>query len=143
MTNLILALLPIGMILVVSELLWRKQVLFGERGRKFIHILAGMYIAFWPNIIPSDGIAILGLMALVFLLYSRRMPIFHAVYTKERKTYGELFFALAIILCALYAKEPWIFTTAILFLAAADGAAAVFGKLYGTNNTYAVFGSRN
>lgn len=143
MVNLLLALVPLGVILVSSELLWRKKMIFGERGRKFVHVLAGVYMAFWTKILPLDGIAVLGLMAFVFLLYSRFSPIFHAVYTHDRRTYGELFFALAILVCALLASEPWIYTTAILFLAVADGGAAVFGKLLGKKNSYNVFGSKD
>jgi dolichol kinase len=100
-------------------------------------------MAFWPLFLPLDGIAIIGLMALVFLVYSRFSPIFHAMYVTDRKTYGELFFALAITVCAVFAKEPWIYTTAILFLAIADGGAALAGRLYGKSNAYFVFGFKN
>lgn len=143
MMHLLLAVLPVGVVLLLSEYLWRKKVLKGELARKFIHILAGAYIAFWPLYLPLDGIFILGCAALVFLIYSRFLPIFHAVYAVKRRTYGEIFFALAIVLCALLATEDWIFTTAILFLSIADGGAAVSGKIWGKSTTYRVWHKSN
>jgi dolichol kinase len=139
MIHLLLAVIPVGIILLASEYLWRKKIIRGEKARKFIHILAGVYIAFWPLYLPMDGIFILGCIALTFLVYSRFSPIFHAVYGVRRKTYGELFFALAIIICSVVATETWIFTTSILFLSIADGGAAVAGKLWGNNNSYKVW----
>jgi len=139
MLKILLATVPVGIILVLSEYLWRKKIIRGEKARKFIHILSGAYIAFWPLYLPLDGIFVLGCVALTFLIYSRFSPIFHAVYGVKRKTYGELFFAASIVLCALIATEPWIFTTAILFLSIADGGAAVAGKLWGKKNSYKVW----
>jgi dolichol kinase len=141
MFNILFALVPVGIILVTSEYLWRKKVLKGERARKFIHILAGIWMAFWPFYIPFDGIFILGCVALTFLIYSRHSHIFKAIYTVKRRTYGEIFYALAIIICSFYGQEPWVFTVSILLLALADGAAAVVGRHWGFNNQYKVFGA--
>jgi dolichol kinase len=139
----LLAVLPIGFILLFSEYLWRKNIIKGERARKFIHILAGVWIAFWPFYIPFDGIFILGCMALVFLLYSRYSHVFGAIYAVKRRTYGEIFYAIAILFTSYYAQEPWIFTVSILLLALADGGAAVAGRLWGLNSEYLVFGRKS
>lgn len=141
--SLLLAMLPVSGVLILSEYLWRKRLIAGERGRKFIHILSGIWMAFWPFYLPFDGIFMLGCAALTLLLYSRFTHLFHAIYAVKRKTYGELFFALAIIVCAYVGKEPWVFTTSILLLALADGAAAVVGRFWGIHNQYLVFGSKN
>jgi len=141
--QLLLATVPIAVVLTASEYLWRKQYIAGERGRKFIHILSGVWMAFWPFYIPFDGIFMLGCAALTLLLYSRFTNLFHAIYAVKRKTYGELFFALAIIMCAYFGREAWIFTTSILLLALADGGAAVIGRFWGITNQYLVFGSKN
>ena len=142
MMNLILALAPIGIILVVSEILWRKKIIKGERARKFIHILSGIWIAFWPLYIPFDGIFILGCVALALLIYSRVTSLFHAIYAVKRKTYGEILYAVAIIVCAYFAKADWIFTVSILLVALADGGAAIAGRYWGLSNQYYVFGTK-
>lgn len=143
MLNILFAVVPIGIVLLLSEYLWRKKVIRGERARKFIHILAGIWMAFWPFYLPFDGIFILGCVALTFLLYSRYTQLFGAIYAVKRRTYGELFYALTIIICSYYGQEPWIFTVSILLLAIADGGAAVVGRLVGKKNEYKVFGKNN
>jgi dolichol kinase len=143
MFKILFAIVPIGIILLVSEYMWRKKIVKGERARKFIHILTGVWIAFWPFYIPFDGIFILGCMALVFLLYSRYSHVFGAIYAVKRRTYGEIFYAVAIIFCSYYGQEPWIFTISILLLALADGGAAVAGKIWGHNSKYLVFGRQS
>jgi phytol kinase len=136
--KLIFALGPIGVVLILSEILWRKKLIKGERARKFIHVLAGSWMAFWPFYLPFDGIFILGCAALTLLIYSRITTLFHAIYAVKRKGYGDIIYAVSIIICALLAKEDWVFTIAILLLALADGAAAVVGRLWAKKN-YHVF----
>jgi dolichol kinase len=137
------ALAPVGIILVASEFLWRTKRVKGERARKFIHILAGIWMAFWPFYIPFYAISMLGFIALIILLYSRKTRLLSSIYDVSRRTYGELLFALAIALCGLLASADWIFTTAILYLALADGTAAVVGRFWGIRNTYFVFGNKH
>lgn len=141
--NLLLALAPVGAILVVSEILWRLSWIRGEKARKFIHILAGSWMALWPVYIPFDGIFVLGALALTLLLYSRFTKLFHAIYAVKRRTYGEIFYAIAIMSVAFLAREPWVFTVAILLLAVADGGAAVVGRYWGIKNQYLVFGKES
>ena len=141
--NLALALVPVGIILFFSEFLWQKKIIIGERARKFIHILAGTWMAFWPLYLQFDGILILGCIALTLLIYSRITKLFHAIYSVNRKTYGDIFFAVGIVVCAYLGQESWIFITSILLLALADGGAAVIGRYYGLKNQYLVFGNKN
>lgn len=140
MIQVAIALLPIGMILLSSEMLWRKKVIKDEIARKFIHILAGCWMAFWPYYLPFDGIFILGCVALTLILYSRFTRLFHAIYAVKRRTYGDIFFAMAIVICAYLSQADWVFTVSILLLALADGTAAIVGQLWGKGNTYFVFG---
>jgi dolichol kinase len=143
MIKILIALLPIGFILLTSEVLWRKKIVKGERARKFIHILAGVWMAFWPHYLPFDGIFILGTFAFTLLLYSRFTHLFHAIYAVKRRTYGEIFFAMAVLGCSYLGREPWIFTVSILLLALADGGAAVVGRFWGLKNQYLVLGHRS
>ena len=67
----------------------------------------------------------------------------HAIYAVERRTYGDIFFAVSIALCALLAEASWIYGIAILIMAVADGGAAVVGRLWGQSNLYFVFGLKS
>jgi dolichol kinase len=139
-TKLFIALTPVGVVLLLSEVLWRKKIIKGERARKFIHVLAGVWIAFWPIYIPFDGIFVLGSVMLAMSLYSRATKLFHAIYAVKRKTYGDILYSVAILCCAYVGREPWIFTISILLLAVADGGAAIAGRLWGMRNQYRVMG---
>lgn len=143
MIFILFALAPIAIVLVASELLWRRGVLRGERARKFIHVLAGSWVAFWPYYIPLDGIVVLSVAMLTLTIYSRATKLFHAIYAVKRKTYGDIIYALGLLLCAYLGTEPWVFTVSVLLLALADGGAAVVGRLYGKRSTYLVFGSKH
>ncbi len=138
-----MALIPVGIILLLSEYLWRKKIIKGERARKFIHILAGIWISFWPFYLPFDGIFILGCVSLTLLLYSRSNHVFQAIYAVKRRTYGEILYAVTIIICSYIGAEPWVFTVSLLLLALADGGAAVVGRFAGINNQYLLFGRKS
>jgi dolichol kinase len=140
--KLLFALGPVGVTLLLSEYLWRKKILKGERARKFIHILSGVWIAFWPFYIPLDGIFVLGAAMCTLLVYSRLTNLFHAIYDVRRRTYGDIFYALGFMACAFFGREDWIFTVSVLLLALADGGAAVVGRFWGRSNSYLVFGSK-
>ncbi len=140
--RILLAVVPVGIVLLCSEYVWRREILKGERARKFIHILAGVWMAFWPYYVGFDGIVMLGTFAFTLLVYSRMTSLFHAIYAVKRRTYGELFFAVAVVVCAYVSKEPWVFMTSMLLLAVADGGAAVVGRVWGVSNQYKVFGTK-
>jgi dolichol kinase len=140
MFKILLALAPVAIILLLSEFLWRKKIVKGERARKFIHILAGTWMAFWPQYLSFRSIIILGSFAIVLLIISRLMHLFHAIYAVKRRTYGDVLFAVAIVLCGLAGQEQWVFSVSILLMALADGGAAVVGRFWGIYNQYFVFG---
>lgn len=144
MFNLVLALAPVAIITISSELLWRAKVLRGEKARKFIHILSGIWIAFWPYYLPFDGVFILGCLALTVILYSKATRLFHAIYAVKRRTYGDVLFPIAIIFCAYLGVAEWVFTLSILLMAFSDGVAALVGSYLSKNNVYyKVFGLKS
>ncbi len=135
----LLASVPILVILVASQRLWNNKQLRGERARKFVHILAGTFIAFWPFFLDWELIQLLSLLLLVVTALSYRFNIFKAIHGVERRTWGEMLFALAIGVVALLAPNRAIFCAAVLHLALADGVAALVGGKYGRKNSYMVF----
>lgn len=137
----ILLLLPLAVIGLSSEYLWRKKILRGEGGRKFVHILSGVWIAFWPYFVSYETIQVLALVLVIILFLSRFVGIFHAVHDVKRPTAGELFYPLTILACALLGPEEWIFAVAMLYLAIPDGLAAIVGTRYvKPKRFYKIFG---
>jgi hypothetical protein len=55
----LIAVIPLFAFGLVAEQLWRKKIMQGELGRKLVHILFGIWIAFWPYYITDKEIIIL------------------------------------------------------------------------------------
>jgi dolichol kinase len=99
--------------------------------RKFIHILAGSFIAFLPFWIDYSWIIVMAIGFVAVNLANRYRHFFHAVYKVKRNSWGEVLFSIAVLICALIGPSPWIFAAAILHVSLADGLAAVTGIYLG------------
>lgn len=136
----IFSLLVVFGLVVFGEYLWRTHKLKGEIGRKFIHITVGSFVAFWPIYMSFRSVQLISMAFLLVVLASKYFNVFKAIHTIDRKTWGDVMFAVGIGLTALLTKSTWVFAAAILHLSLADGLAAVIGKRYGRTNGYKVFG---
>ncbi len=140
MHDIALAVLPVFALLVLTEVLWRNNSLRGESARKFIHIVVGSYVAFWPFLISFETIQLVSAAFLIVIGISLRFHIFKAIHGVARKTWGEVLFAVGIGLIAVLTNEPWVFTACILHMSVADGFAALAGKRWGKSTRYKVLG---
>ncbi|HKL89202.1 MAG TPA: hypothetical protein VJ884_09365, partial [Salinibacter sp.] len=109
-----------------------------ETTRKGVHVLMGgvtltfpwLFDAFWP-------VALLGGLAAAALFAVRTMPGLQAnvgrvLHDVERPSYGELYYAGAIVLLFfLSGGDPVLYGVPILLLGLADPAAALVGLRYG------------
>lgn len=127
-------------ILLLSELGWRKHWLHGEVGRKFVHVTVGTFVAFWPYFLGWTEIRLLSLAFFVVVLTTMHLGLFRAIGSVQRPTYGEIFFALSVGLLTLITESKGVYAAAILQMALADGFAAIVGGRYGTQNKYHLFG---
>lgn len=137
-----LTVLLVFLILVMSEIWWRRQNVHGEFSRKFVHILVGSFVAFWPYFLTREEILFLSAAFIVVVLVSKRLNIFSSIHTVQRPTNGELFFALMVGALAVANVHPHIFTASLLVMSLADGFAAVFGTRFGRGNSYVILGAR-
>src|SRR4051812_4841225 len=130
----ILSVIAVLVILVVSEIGWRRHWLRGEIGRKLVHILVGSFVAFWPYFLSWNQIRFLSLAFLAVVLISNYFKIFHAVHSVQRPTFGEVFFAITVGLLTFVTDDKAIYTTALLQMSLADGIAALVGTHFGRDN---------
>ncbi len=133
------AVLAVFIILVGSELWWRKRVVHGEFSRKFVHITVGSFVAFWPFFLSWNQIRLLSLAFLIVVCVSKYLHVFKTIHSVQRPTWGEIFFALAVGAVTFITQNKWIYMAALLQMSLADGLAAVIGVHYGKRNTYQVF----
>ncbi len=140
MLKVILCLGGVAAILGLAELLWRKKIITGEVQRKFTHIGCGVFIAFWPWLISWKAIGLIGIAMFAGVVTNRLSDakFHHYSHGMEREGYGDIYFALAVILCAAFTDMKIFFALAILHLALADGLAAIVGKKFGKKTKYTV-----
>ena len=136
---LILTVLFIFLLLVSSELWWRKKRPNDEFSRKFIHIFVGSFVALWPFYISWNWILVLSAAFLIVISLSKYFNIFQAIHAVERPTWGEVFFAVAVGGLVFITREPWIYAAALLHMSLADGFAAVVGVTWGKSTNYKIF----
>ena len=136
-----LSVIVVFILLVGSELWWRRQQPHGEFSRKFIHITVGSFVAFWPYWLPLNDIKLLSLAFLLVVAASKYLHIFQAIHSVQRPTSGEFWFALVVGLLAMLHSNPRIYAAALLQMSLADGFAAVVGTRWGNARRYSVFGS--
>lgn len=142
MLSIILSLFGIFVLLVAVEALWIKKLLHVETARKIIHILSGVFIAFWPFWMSWGAIILISFLFLLVILLSQAFKIFNSIHGVTRLTRGELLYPVGIGLCAFIAPSPAFFMIAILNLALADGLAAVAGHRFGLFNGYKILGHK-
>ncbi len=130
----------IAAILFSGELLWRRNILTGERQRKLVHAMTATFIAFWPWIISWRAIQFIGLAMIVVVLVNRKIKRLHYLGNVRIEDYGDVFLAVAVTACALLTDVKIFFALAILQVALADSVAAVVGKKFGGPWRYKVFG---
>lgn len=127
-------------LLLISELLGRKKNLRGDPQRQFAHIAVGSFVAFWPWLVGWHTIAWLGVAMLLGVLINIRLRLLDFHTNLNRETYGEIFYAVAIITSALITTDKVFFALALLIMAIGDGLANIIGKRYIKRWHYKVFG---
>jgi phytol kinase len=129
------------LVLLLVEWLTKKKIISSEVSRKIPHILTGIIAACLPFFVTMKTIAVVGIVILIAALVMRRLNLFALSRAADRLTWGELFFALAITICALINPSEWVFTAGILYLALGDSVAALIGKPFGKHR-YKIFGNK-
>jgi len=134
------AVFVVFLILVFAEYLSRYKGVHSELTRKLVHIMVGIFVAFWPFFLSWRQIQLLSVMFVIVVAISIRLNIFRSIHAVSRNALGELLFGLIVGILALIVDSEWIFAAAMLHLSLADGLAAIVGLLYGEGNTYKVLG---
>jgi phytol kinase len=128
------------LIVIFAEYLSRYKGVHSELTRKMVHILVGMFVAFWPFFLSWRQIQLLSLLFLVTVVLSIKLNVFSSIHAVSRNKVGEVAFALVIGVLALITTKDWVFTAAMLHLSVADGLAAICGLAWGDNTTYKIMG---
>lgn len=132
--------LVVFILIITSELLWRRRDIDTEYTRKFVHVSVGSFVAFWPLFLRKEEIILLSAAFVIVVVISNYFNLFRAIHSVQRPTWGELFFASSVGILAFVADQNWIYSVALLHMSLADGMAAIVGMKFGKSSRYNVFG---
>lgn len=128
----------LGVVLVLLRLAARHCGLSPEGSRKALHVAMGCVCASFPWLFHSPwSVAATCLTSTLLLLLLRwhrdlRPTLGSVLYGVSRHSFGEVYFALAVILLFFLAgDEPALFLAPVLLLTLGDAVAALVGVAYG------------
>jgi phytol kinase len=116
---------------ILIELITRKLKLNRELSRKLAHIIAGTSAAFLPLLMSFYQIMVLSLLFLPVMAISKRRNLFSSIHQVNRKTYGELYFPIAIFITAWWFPTKDLFMYGVLVMGISDGLASIVGQRLG------------
>jgi len=136
----VVAVFIVFLVIVLAEYLSRYKGVHTELTRKLVHIVVGVFVAFWPFFLSWRQIQVLSFLLLVGVLVSVKFRMFGSIHAVSRNNLGEVLFALIIGILSIITSQRWVFTAAMLHLSLADGFAAIFGLAWGEGTTYKLMG---
>jgi phytol kinase len=132
----------VGSAIFFAEVARMNKWVSGERARKLIHIMVGVWGAWLPLWLGFRSIVVLGFLLLLGVLVSNKLRWFKSIHSVSRRTIGEYLFPISMILLGLFFRSPIAFAAAMLEMGVADGMAAVIGTRYGKKTTFKVIGNK-
>jgi phytol kinase len=140
MIGLIIALAGVAGLIVIGEYLRRVHLFQTEVTRKFIHISVAIFAASWPFFLEWNQIYLISMLMLAGNVFSRLLGIFSAIHGVQRRTWGEIFYAVGIGMTAILSQNKWSFAAAMLVMGLSDGLAALVGTLIDDVRRYKILG---
>jgi phytol kinase len=136
----VFTMLALLVVILVAEILQRRNYICGELSRKFIHIGNGLILALSTFILSVDQLKVVcGLLFIGILLVETKVNLIHSVDTVKRKSIGTYLYPLGIGLSLIFFESKVIFFVSVLVLSLADGLAALIGAKWGKKR-YKIFG---
>lgn len=121
-------------IFLIGEVVKKRMPTQSEISRKAVHLLGGLTAMSFPYFISSHWtILALALSFCSIVIITKRKGLLKSVHGVERKSYGGIYYPIAIYLIFLMAgNRPVIYFTSILVMTVSDTLAALVGGKYGT-----------
>lgn len=129
----------------IAEVLFRRFNVNAEHTRKFVHVFTGIVALSFPFYLEQT-IEVVGLCVLFFvmLIFIKKYNILPSIMQVDRRTYGSLFFPLAVGSCFYMFKQHDIlafYMIPVAILTISDPLASIVGQALG-KGPYQVFGNK-
>lgn len=113
------------------EFLKRKYQLSSEFTRRAAHVISGICGLLDYLLVSKELFIFLMALCIPFILISYRKNIFTSVHNVARKTYGEIFLAVGVLLAFLISlPEPDAFLPALLIITFSDSLAGLVSDFF-------------
>lgn len=121
------------LILLLGEFVRRAKPSYPELGRKTVHFLSGITALSLPYLIESHWVVLFfALTFSVIVILTRSRGMLRSVHDVGRKTYGDLYFPIAVYIIFLFGHDkPVLYLISILVMTVSDTLAALLGEKYG------------
>ena len=125
------------LILLLLEHITRKNNSNKELTRRIAHILSGLFGASMGLVLESSVFITFVLVFLVIISLSYGLKFFSSIHNVRRKTFGEIFLPLGILIAYLLADGTMThFLASVLILAISDPLAGIAGDISNKKLTY-------
>jgi phytol kinase len=143
----IIFLIAFNLLLVFSELIYRRLGLKGEITRKFVHFTATLSTIPFPYLFDNKWIVLaLVIYFLVLLILSHHRKQLRSIHDIERASYGTYLLPVAlylVFLLSLHYENKFFFILPILVLAICDPIAGILGlNMQSYNHNIKVFNKK-
>jgi len=125
------------------EILKRKKILSTNSTRRMIHLGAAIITFSFPTYLSFSQALIMCFIILMIMSFSRRISLFSHIHGVERKTWGEIFYPIGIMVAVFFflPNNPESFRIVLLILGISDLLANIVGTHWGTKY-FTIFGGK-
>ena len=132
-----------SILLILVEVLKRKSFISNDLSRRLAHIGAGAINIVAPLFVSHVAIIIVNVLFAGLLLVGRNTDYFSSIQTTNRKTYGDVYFPLGIIVAAvvLLPDNVTAFQYGVAIMGLSDALAGFVGERWG-RKAVSIFNNR-
>ena len=132
-----------SILLILVEVLKRKSFISNDLSRRLAHIGAGAINIVAPLFVSHVAIIIVNVLFAGLLLVGRNTDYFSSIQTTNRKTYGDVYFPLGIIVAAvvLLPDNVTAFQYGVAIMGISDALAGFVGERWG-RKAVSIFNNR-
>ena len=124
----------------ILKIIEKNTNISGEAKRKLFHITMGLVVLTFPYLFKERlSVVIIGIVCILIFIIMKHTGLKKSIgtilYSVDRESLGEIFFAVSVVLIFYWTKgDKILYSIPILLLTFADSTAALIGKNYGKKN---------
>lgn len=121
-----------GLLFSFLEIIKRKNILSSDATRRIAHVVSALIACTLPLYLSLTYIIYLAIFFFFALFLSKKVMLLKSIHAVERKTWGEIFFPLAVGITAilLLPEKIHLYQVVILIVGISDTSASLLGTYF-------------